>query len=93
MFLICIFLIEPSDGVLSCRNGNDPFYDITPETFTPPLNANLKDVRRWKEEVANVVGRIAKLKIGGNALRLTIEKEVSELKKLRLEIFCMYLDT
>ena len=76
----------------SCKNGNNPFKDVPPDSFVPPSNAKDEDLQKWRVEAAALTSRISRLKVGGQELRDAITKEVAALDALRLTLFCKLLE-
>ena len=77
---------------MSCKNGNNPFKDVPPDSFVPPSNAKDEDLQRWRSEAAALTSRISRLKVGGQELRDAITREVAALDALRLSLFCHLLE-
>jgi hypothetical protein len=46
---------------------------------------------KWEDARKDMIEGIKRMKIGGNALRDTIHKEVRRMQLLRFEIFCKYV--
>jgi hypothetical protein len=73
-----------------CAGQVDPFQGIPVDTFTPPAAADYKSVSQWRSEVKSMIGRVSKVRYGGEDLRQLMRTEVEALQVLRFKLFCEY---
>jgi len=68
--------------------GKDAFAGVGVDGWEPPDDATAKDVSDWEEETRKFEKKIADIKVGGEALRDYIHKQVAALKLVRHALFC-----
>jgi len=69
----------------------DPWGDIKVELFVPPEEAPDADKGLWANSVKTTVEKISQLEYGGDRLLALIDEEVAVLRRLRFNLFCMYV--
>lgn len=83
--------VIPNPESSACTGASDPFAGQSIETFKPPKGAGFSDIMKWEDARKDMIEGIKRMKIGGNALRDIIHKEVRRMQLLRFEIFCKYV--